>query len=80
MSIAALGMMIEFVSEITGLNEYARTHGPIFVLNRYTGPGVMANFVVILIMLGICLFFIYKAFMSMDDEIPPEVLNGGPMP
>jgi hypothetical protein len=40
----------------------------------------MANFVVILVMLGICLFFIYKAFMSMDDEIPIEVLNGGPMP
>jgi len=80
MSIAVLGMVIEIVSELTGLAEWQRTHGPFFVLNQWTGPGVVANIIVIIIMLGVCLFFIYKAFMSMDDEIPPEVLNGGPMP
>ncbi|MFQ5834088.1 MAG: acyltransferase family protein [Candidatus Thorarchaeota archaeon] len=79
MSIAVLGMAIEFVSEITGLREWQRTHGPFFVLDRPTGPGVIANIIVIIIMLSICLFFIYKTFTTMDEEIPIEVIEGTAM-
>ncbi|MHA2119022.1 MAG: hypothetical protein ACW98J_08880, partial [Candidatus Thorarchaeota archaeon] len=74
LSLVAMGTAIEIVSELTGLAEYGRNHARFFVLNQWTGPGVLANIIVILIMLGICVFFITKMFTVMDDEIPPEVL------
>lgn len=73
-SLALMGIIIEVVSEFTGLAEYGRIHG-IIVFNRYTGPGILANFLVILLVLSLCLFFIYRGFTTMEDEIPLELLE-----
>lgn len=69
LSLPAMGIVIEFVSDITGLTAWSEHHGPYFILNEYTGPGVMANFIVILIFIAICMFFIFKAF-SVSEELP----------
>ncbi|MFW9803224.1 MAG: acyltransferase [Candidatus Thorarchaeota archaeon] len=74
--IVAMGTAIDVVSELTGLREWQRRYGPYVALNWWTGPGFMANFIVILIMIGISMTLIYKAFMITDDEIPYEVLEG----
>jgi peptidoglycan/LPS O-acetylase OafA/YrhL len=73
-AIASIGIVIEVMSELTGLAEYGRIHG-IIAFNRYTGPGILANFLSILVILAICMFFIYKTFTSMDEEIPLEILE-----
>ncbi|MFW9799454.1 MAG: acyltransferase [Candidatus Thorarchaeota archaeon] len=75
--IAAMPVAIDIVSDMTGLREWQRRYGPIVAINEWTGPGFMANFVVILIMLGVCLFFLNSAFTMTDDEIPYEVLEEG---
>ncbi len=67
MSLVMMGVVIEFVSDITGLTEWSRTHGPYFILNEITGPAVMINFIVILLSIGLCMALMYKAF-TMDDE------------
>ena len=69
LSLPAMGVVIQFVSDITGLTEWSVHHGPYFILNSQTGPGVMANFIVILVFIGICMLFIFKAF-SVTEEIP----------
>lgn len=69
LSLPAMGLVIQFVSDITGLTAWSETHGPYFVLNEYTGPGVMANFLVILLFIGLCMTFIFKAF-SVTEEMP----------
>ncbi|MFX0055950.1 MAG: acyltransferase family protein [Promethearchaeota archaeon] len=73
-TLALMGFVIDIVSDLTGLTAYSRRYG-IIVFNRYTGPGIMANFIVILIMIAICLFLIYRGFTTMDDEIPLELLE-----
>jgi hypothetical protein len=69
LSLPAMGTVIEIVSNLTGLTAWREIHGPYFILNEYTGPGVMANFIVILVFIGICMAFILKAF-SVSEEIP----------
>ena len=69
LSLPAMGIVIQFVSDITGLTEWSAHHGPYFILNEVTGPGVMANFIVILVFIGICMLFIFKAF-SISEELP----------
>jgi hypothetical protein len=69
LSLPAMGYVIQFVSDITGLTSWSTSHGPYFILNEYTGPGVMANFLVILLFIGICMTFIFNAF-SVTEELP----------
>lgn len=69
LSLPAMWLVIEFVSDVTGLSAWSEIHGPYFVLNEVTGPGVMANFVVILFFIGLCMAFIFKAF-STTEELP----------
>jgi hypothetical protein len=69
LSLPAMGTVIEIVSNLTGLTAWRENHGPYFILNEYTGPGVMANFIVILVFIGICMAFILKAF-SVSEEMP----------
>ncbi len=73
-ALASMGMIIEVVSELTGLAEFGRRYG-IIAFNSTTGPGILANFIVILIMLSVCMLFIHKAFTTMDEEIPLELLE-----
>jgi len=69
LSLPAMGTVIEIVSNLTGLTAWREAHGPYFILNEYTGPGVMANFIVILVFIAICMAFILKAF-SVTEELP----------
>jgi peptidoglycan/LPS O-acetylase OafA/YrhL len=71
MSLIMMGVAMEFISDITGLTEWNRTHGPYFILNEITGPAFMMNFIVILISIGLSMTFMYKAFtMDDDSQIP----------
>ncbi len=73
LSIILMGSLIGIVSELSGLNAWQRAHGPYFILNEYTGPGFMANFIIILLCIGITMILMYKAF-TMDDESIQELL------
>ncbi len=70
MSIMLMGVSLEVIAEYMGLNEWARQHGDVFILNEFTGPGVMASFLVIILFIGLCMICMYKAFTFDDDEIP----------
>lgn len=74
LSLAMMGIILGVVSELTGLAAYGRRYG-IIVFNRYTGPGILANFVVVLIMIAICLYLIYQGFATTDEDIPIELLE-----
>jgi len=65
-----MGVSLEVIAEYMGLNEWARQHGDVFILNEFTGPGVMASFLVIILFIGLCMICMYKAFTFDDDEIP----------
>ncbi|MCJ7817340.1 MAG: hypothetical protein MUP60_00685 [Candidatus Thorarchaeota archaeon] len=68
MSIALMGVSLEVIAENLGLNEWARNHGPLFVQNEFTGPGVMASFLSIIFFIGLCMVLMYKSFTMVDDE------------
>ena len=70
MAFPLMGVSLELIAEYMGLNAWARTHGPFFVLNEYTGPGFMASFITILFFIGLSMLCLYKAFTMSDDEIP----------
>ncbi|MBE0525996.1 hypothetical protein E4H12_04405 [Candidatus Thorarchaeota archaeon] len=70
MSIALMGVSLEVIAENMGLNEWARNHGPLFVLKEFTGPGVMARFLSIIFFIGLCMFLMYRSFTLDDDEFP----------
>jgi hypothetical protein len=55
------------VSNVSGLNTY--NYGPYFILNEFTGPIVMTNFIMILFFIGLSMVFIFKAFGT-SEEIP----------
>lgn len=63
----AMTLTIQFVSNVSGLETY--NYGPYFILNEFTGPIVMMNFVVILFFIGLSMAFIFKAFGT-AEEIP----------
>jgi len=69
-SIVLMGVSLEFIAEYMGLNYWAEHHGPLFVLNEVTGPGVMASFLSILFFVGLCMLLMYKSFTMDDDDIP----------
>lgn len=69
-SIALMGVSLEVIAENMGLNEWARNHGPLFVLNEFTGPGVMASILAIIFFIGLCMVLMYKSFTMDDDEFP----------
>jgi hypothetical protein len=69
LSLPAMGYVIQIVSDVTGLTAWSRVHGPYFILNEVTGPGVMVNFIVIIFFIGLCMTFIFKAF-SVTEELP----------
>jgi hypothetical protein len=68
-SLVMMGAAIQFLSDITGLTAWGRTHD-LFILNDVTGPGVMANVVAIIFFIGLCMLFMYKSFTIADEEIP----------
>ncbi len=70
MSILLLGLSLELIAEYMGLNYWAEHHGPYFILNEITGPGVMASFLAILFFIGLSMALLYKSFTLDDDEIP----------
>jgi len=67
MSFVLMGVVVEFVSDITGLTEWSRTYGPYFILNEITGPAFMMIFIIIILTIGICMALMYKAF-TIDNE------------
>jgi hypothetical protein len=69
-SLLLMGGAIQFISDISGLTEWARVHGPYFILNEVTGPGVMANLIAILFFIGLSMYLLYMSFTISDDEIP----------
>jgi peptidoglycan/LPS O-acetylase OafA/YrhL len=70
LSLLLMGSLVQLVSDITGLTEWSRNNGPYFVLNEVTGPGFVADFIVIILSIGICIMLMAKALAINDDEIP----------
>ena len=64
----AMSYTIQLVSDVSGLTNY-NTGGPGFILNDFTGPIVMTNFVFILFFIGLSMAFIFKAFGT-SEEFP----------
>lgn len=69
LSLPAMTVVIQLVSDWSGLTAWSRVHGPYFILNEVTGPGVMMDFIIILFFIGLCMAFIFKAF-SITEEMP----------
>ena len=67
LSFVAMGVVLEIITIYMEAQRYSFI---VFVLNEYTGPIVMASFVVILFFIGLSMFFIYRAFSTFEDEIP----------
>lgn len=63
----AMSFTIQLVSDVSGLSTY--NYGPYFILNEFTGPIVMTNFIFILFFIGLSMAFIFKAFGT-SEEIP----------
>ncbi|NHI83836.1 MAG: acyltransferase [Candidatus Thorarchaeota archaeon] len=70
LSLFMMTVVVEIASFFTGLTNWAENNIPYFVLNEDTGPGVMLNISIIIIFLGLCMYFIYKAFESGEEPIP----------
>ncbi|MFW9869897.1 MAG: acyltransferase family protein [Candidatus Thorarchaeota archaeon] len=68
-SLILMGASIQFISDISGLTEWGRTHD-LFIFNDVTGPPVMANVIAIIFFIGLCMLFMYKSFTIADEEIP----------
>jgi len=62
----AMSFTIQIVSDVAGLGNY---YGSGFILNEFTGPIVMMNFIFILFYIGLSMVFIFKAFGT-SEEIP----------
>ena len=74
-SLVALSFMpviLDVVSELTGLSEYIRTYPR---PDEVPGLGVFATLLVFLALLSLCLFLIYEGFTDTSDEIPLELLE-----
>ena len=61
----AMSLTIEFVSDVSGLSNY--NYGPYFILNEFTGPIVMTNFIFILFYIALSMAFIFKAFGATEE-------------
>ena len=62
----AMSFTIQLVSAVSGLTHYT-SGGPGFILNDFTGPIVMTNFIVILVFIGLSMVFIFKAFGTAEE-------------
>ncbi|TFH09947.1 MAG: hypothetical protein E4H14_03510 [Candidatus Thorarchaeota archaeon] len=62
----AMAFTIQIVSDVSGLARY--NYGA-FILNEFTGPIVMTNFIFILFYIGLSMAFIFKAFGT-SEELP----------
>ncbi|MFX1482334.1 MAG: acyltransferase family protein [Promethearchaeota archaeon] len=67
-SLVLMGASIEFISDITGLTAWGRTH-TVFILNYVTGPGIMACVCAIIFFIGLSMLFLYRSF-TIAEEIP----------
>jgi hypothetical protein len=61
----AMSFTIQIVSDVAGLSTY--NYGPMFILNEFTGPIVMTNFILILFYIGLSMAFIFKAFGTTEE-------------
>ncbi|NHJ13443.1 MAG: hypothetical protein EAX95_07185 [Candidatus Thorarchaeota archaeon] len=67
LSIFAMTVCLEMISLMMDAN----WHYAYFVLNQYTGPFVIASFVIMLFFIGVSMFFMYRAFTTFElEEIP----------
>jgi hypothetical protein len=64
-SFVLMGLSIQVINDVTGLSVY--TNSPIFVLNEFTGPPVMASFLAIIFFMGMSIAFIMKAFSTTQE-------------
>jgi hypothetical protein len=63
----AMTYTMQLVSNVAGLEQF--NYGPYFILNEFTGPIVMANFIFILFFIALSMVFIFKAFGT-HEELP----------
>ena len=61
----AMSFTIQIVSNVAGLSNY--NYGPYFILNEFTGPIVMTNFIFILFYIALSMAFIFKAFGATEE-------------
>jgi hypothetical protein len=62
-----MGIVLQFISDVTGLSHWSQIHGPFFILNEVTGPPVMISIFVIIGFIGFSLACIFKAFATTDE-------------
>lgn len=67
LSFILMGVILQFISDVSGLSRWSQIHGPFFILNEVTGPPVMASIFVIIGFIGLSLAFIFKAFSTADE-------------
>lgn len=65
-------MILDVVSELTGLSEYIRTYPR---PDEVPGLGILATLLIFLALLSLCLFLIYKGFTNPTEDMPPELLE-----
>ncbi|MFX1484097.1 MAG: hypothetical protein ACFFCP_13030 [Promethearchaeota archaeon] len=61
-----MGMVIQVISDFSGLSAYGRSH-TYFILNDITGPPIMASFITIIFFTGLSLALIFKAFSTTQE-------------
>ena len=61
-----MSFTIQLVSDVSGLTQYT-SGGPGFILNDFTGPIVMTNFIFILFYIALSMAFIFKAFGTTEE-------------
>jgi hypothetical protein len=67
LSFVAMGVVLQIISEVSGLSQWSEQHGPYFILNDYTGPPVMASFLTVLVFMGLSIAFIMRAFSTTQE-------------
>jgi len=60
----AMSFSIQLVADLAGLGTFNYSG---FILNEYTGPVVMGNFILILFYIGLSMAFIFKAFGAAEE-------------
>ncbi|MHA2020526.1 MAG: acyltransferase family protein [Candidatus Thorarchaeota archaeon] len=70
--LVSMGVILDVVSELTGLSEYIRTYPR---PRDVPGLGIVANLIIFLFLLSLCLFLIYKGFTTATEDMPLELLE-----
>jgi hypothetical protein len=63
----AMFYAIQILSVVTGLTYWQEHFGSFIVFNDQTGPGIMADFVVMLFFIALSMVFIFKAFSATEE-------------